>query len=253
MKVIKIGTLLSIFLFFVAGLGNALDIDSVESHELVDRLLSLSGPGAPEIFEDMVIFTASSSFRRVGVAFASEGFSQVHWLRPLWVRKDITVDSTTDLNPELHGDSGILFYVHQIPEGATSVEYRLVVNGLWATDPANPVTRWDRASGLSLSVLAVPPRNVPPNPLVGPPGGLSFSFQGPPGETVTVGGSFNGWDPFMYELREGPAGTYSLHLPLPPGRYQYVFFHRGERFADPYNPNRVYSREGNVASEIVIP
>jgi 1,4-alpha-glucan branching enzyme len=91
-----------------------------------------------------------------------------------------------------------------------------------------------------------------PDPLQGPPGSLSFSFRGPPGETVTVGGSFNGWDPFMYELSEGPAGVYSLTLPLPPGKYQYVFFHRGERFLDPYNFGRVYTKDGKVASEIVI-
>jgi 1,4-alpha-glucan branching enzyme len=76
--------------------------------------------------------------------------------------------------------------------------------------------------------------------------------MGPPGEKVTVAGSFNGWDPFMYELTENPAGTYSLCIPLPPGKYQYIFFHRGERWLDPYNPNRVYSRDGMPASEIVI-
>jgi hypothetical protein len=67
-----------------------------------------------------------------------------------------------------------------------------------------------------------------------------------------VAGSFNGWDPFMYELVESPAGTYSLCLPLPPGKYQYSFFHRGERWLDPYNPSRVYSHDGIPVSEIVI-
>jgi hypothetical protein len=57
----------------------------------------------------------------------------------------------------------------------------------------------------------------------------------------------------MYELREGPAGVYSINIPLPPGRYQYVFFNRGERYVDPYNPHRIYSRDGTAASEIVVP
>jgi hypothetical protein len=56
----------------------------------------------------------------------------------------------------------------------------------------------------------------------------------------------------MYELIEYPAGNYSLAIPLPPGTYQYVFFHRGERYLDPYNFRRAYTREGNAASEAVI-
>jgi len=57
----------------------------------------------------------------------------------------------------------------------------------------------------------------------------------------------------MYELKEAPAGVYTLNLPLPPGRYQYVFFHRGQRYVDPFNPSRIYARDGSAASEIIIP
>jgi hypothetical protein len=119
-------------------------------------------------------------------------------------------------------------------------------------DPANPEMRRDSASGLDWSVVSMPAAKPSPGPLKGPPHTLSFYFQGPEGERITVGGSFNGWDPFMYELKESPAGVYTLNLPLPPGTYQYVFFHRGERRLDPYNPNRAYSREGAAVSEIVI-
>jgi hypothetical protein len=56
----------------------------------------------------------------------------------------------------------------------------------------------------------------------------------------------------MYELREISPGSYSLTLPLPPGIYQYVFFHKGERVPDPNNFNRVYTKDGKVASEAII-
>jgi hypothetical protein len=56
----------------------------------------------------------------------------------------------------------------------------------------------------------------------------------------------------MYELKEGPAGTYTINIPLPPGRYQYVFFHRGQRYLDPNNTSRVYSKDGRAANEIII-
>jgi len=226
-----------------------------ESYELIDRLLSLPGPGAPEIFEDSVIFTASSGLRRVGVAFAYENFSNVYWFTQLLVPQDplgAPIPPGKKV-PDPYKDSGIQFYVHQVPRNISELEYRLIINGLWTVDPVNPKIRKDPVSGLALSILSLPPRNPMPDILNGPSGSLNFSFKGPPGETVTVAGNFNGWDPFMYELKEAPAGVYTLSLPLPPGRYQYVFFHRGQRYVDPYNPNRVYSNDGGIASEIIIP
>jgi hypothetical protein len=226
-----------------------------ESYQLVDRLLTLSGPGTPEIFEDSVIFTAPSNLRRVGIAFAHEDFSKVYWYRQLMIPQD-PLDAPIPLGkkvPDPYKDSGIKFHVYQIPENIIELEYRLIINGLWTVDPDNSQTRRDPVSGLVWSVLSVPPRKSNLDPLKGLPEGLSFSFKGPPGEIVTIGGNFNSWDPFMYELKEGPAGMYSINIPLPPGVYQYVFFHRGQRFVDPYNPRRVYSRDGNTASEIVIP
>jgi hypothetical protein len=229
--------------------------DDWESYELVNRLLTIREPGAPVVYENSVIFTADSSLRRVGVAFAHENFSNIYWFKHLIVPKEPTeiVINPKDKNPNLFKDSGIHFYVYQIPENLKELEYRLVVNGLWTTDPANPLTRRNPVSGLSLSVISLKPRPVSLHPINGMPEGLRFSFNGPPGEIVTVAGNFNGWDPFMYELRESPAGVYSITIPLPPGTYQYVFFHRGQRFTDPNNPQRAYARDGSAASEVVIP
>jgi hypothetical protein len=242
----------AILLVFIIGFAGAAD---TESYQFIDRLLSLDGPGAPVLYEDAVIFTAPSTCRRAGVAFAHEGFAKVYWFRQLLVPQD-PLDAPIPpgkKQPDPYRDSGILFYVYQVPENIRELEYRLVIDGLWTTDPANTLSRKDSVSGLFYSVIPIPPQEKTPGPLKGPPGTLSFSFKGPPGEIVTVAGSFNGWDPFMYELAENPPGLYSLTLPLPPGKYQYVFFHRGERFLDPYNFNRVYSREGKAVSEIEIP
>jgi len=226
-----------------------------ESYEIINRLLTIHEPGAPVIYEDFVIFNADSSLRRVGVAFAHENFSTVYWFRHLlvpqeWLNPIILPGQKV---PSPYKDSGLQFHVYQVPDNLRELEYRLVINGLWTTDPANPQTRRDPVSGLALSVLSLPFREKKHNPQDGLPEGLNFLFGGPPGETVTVGGSFNGWDPFMYELKESPAGVYSITIPLPPGTYQYVFFHRGRRYVDPNNPRRVYSRDGSAASEIVVP
>ena len=226
-----------------------------ETYELIDRLLTLPGPGAPVIFEDAVIFTASSNVRRIGVSFAHENFSNVYWYRQLLIPQDRLSAPIPEgkKEPEPYIDSGYQFYIYEIPNNIRELEYRLVINGLWTVDPTNPQTRRDPVSSLFLSVISLPQRTVKPNPLNGLPNGLDFSFTGPPGENVTVAGNFNNWDPFMYQLKEGPEGVYSINIPLPSGIYQYVFFHRGQRYLDPNNPRRIYSRDGSAASEIVVP
>jgi len=226
-----------------------------ESYELVDRLLTIHEPGMPVVHENFVIFTADSSLRRVGVAFAHENFSNVYWFTRLLVSQDFLnpIILPGQKFPDPHKDSGMQFHVYQLPDNLRELEYRLIVNGLWTIDPANPLTRRDPVSGLAMSVLSLPYRTRNHSPLDGLPEGLNFLFRGPPGETVTVAGNFNGWDPFMYALRENPAGVYSILIPLPPGTYQYVFFHNGQRYVDPYNPRRIYSRDGGAASEIVVP
>jgi len=226
-----------------------------ETYEVLDRLLALREPGAPVIHEGTVIFTADSRIRQVGVAFAHENFSQIYWFRQLLINQDWAnpIILPGEKEPSPYKDSGIQFHVYQIPENISVLEYRLVINGLWTVDPSNPLTMRDRLTGLSMSVLRIPQRQLKPNPLNGLPEGLHFTFSGPPGEIVTVAGNFNSWDPFMYELKEGPAGVYSITVPLPPGTYQYVFFNRGERYTDPYNPRRIYARDGRAASEIIVP
>jgi len=253
MKRVKAVTICILFAVFAPGLSHATaETEAAVPFEVLGHLLGLSEPGPPKIIDNMVVFTASSSLRRVGIAFADEGFARVHWFRPLMVSEDPLERIRRGRRASPHRDSGIAFHIYEIPEGTTQIEYRLIINGLWTTDPNNPNTRRDGASGSTMSVVSVPHRPQTHHPLMGQPDGLNFVFRGPPGETVTVAGCFNNWDPFMYELREGPPGTYSIHIPLPPGRYHYVFFHRGERFPDPYNPVRVFSREGKIASEIVV-
>jgi hypothetical protein len=247
--------IISILTLVITFFNTPLEAADWETYQLIDRLLTIQEPGEPVIFEDAVIFTASSGYRRVGVAFAHEDFAVVYWFRKLLIPQDpvgapIPPGSKTS---DPYKDSGILFFVYQVPETISLLEYRLIVNGLWVTDPYNPKIRKDPVSGLILSALTIPAAKRDPYPLKGLPQGLYFNFKGPPGETVTVAGDFNNWDPFMYELTESPAGEYSITIPLPPGIYQYVFFNRGQRYPDPYNPKRIYARDGSAASEIIVP
>jgi hypothetical protein len=225
-----------------------------ESYQFIDHLLKLPGPGAPELFEDGIIFTAPAAYRRVGVAFAHEGFSKVYWFQKLLIPKEEVTEKELKSGKEedLYRDSGILFLVYTLPSTLRELEYRLVIDGLWTADPLNPLSRMDQQSGILRSTIRIPTQSLPPSTMDGPSGSLLFAYRAGPGEYITVAGSFNGWDPFMYELRETSPGSYSLTLPLPPGTYQYVFFHKGERVLDPHNFNRVYTKDGKAASEAII-
>lgn len=215
----------------------ALDYESVR---FTDKLLTLTVPRAPEVFEDAVIFTASAARRAVGVVFENENYGQVHWMKKLVTR-----------NATKSGD-GVLFLAYQFPRGLRELRYRLVVDGLWTTDPWNPARSVDASTGIGFSTVALPVRSNPPAVADDAPGVLHLRYETAPGETVTVAGNFNEWDPFMFELPEVAPGHYALDLPLPPGTYEYVFYHRGERVLDPENPRKVYTLEGKTASQIAL-
>jgi hypothetical protein len=242
-----------ILMLLVVIIGNIEAIDT-ESYQFINHLLTIREPGAPEIFDDGIIFTAPSTHRRVGISFAHEGFSRVYWFEKLLKAKDELTpkEEKSKTEADRYRDSGILFHVYTVPPEIRELEYRLVIDGLWTTDPLNPQYRIDQKSGIVRSIIVMPEIEKTPSAFDGPQGTLSFNYQGPPGETITVAGSFNGWDPFMYELRETKTGFYSLTLPLPPGTYHYVFVHRGQRILDPYNHNRVYTTEGVAATEAVV-
>jgi len=242
----------SALLILIIGSIEAADIGT---YQFIDHLRGISAPMQPEIFGNAVVFTASSAYHRVGVSFAHEGFARVHWFQRLMLPRDSAElaeggRSRRAIAPYV--DSGIMFHAQVIPQGARYVDYRLVIDGLWTSDPLNPLTVTGPAGIVQSRVLV--PAGVQAAALAAAPqvGSFQFNFRAPPGETVTVAGSFNNWDPFMFPLRETSPGFFTLTLPLPPGRFQYAFFHRGEQFPDPANMRRLYSREGRVVSEAIV-
>jgi len=169
-----------------------LSADDWESYDLISRLLTLPEPGFPIIHENSVIFTAPSSLRRVGVAFANENFSPIYWFSRLLISQD-PLDAPIPPGqkfPDPYKDSGLQFYVYKVPENVNELEYRLIVNGLWTVDPINPRTRKDPASGLVWSVLPIPRRAPIFDPLKGLPKGLNFSFPRTAGRNRYDSGRF---------------------------------------------------------------
>jgi hypothetical protein len=249
-------TMLMLLMVIIGSIG-ALD---TESYQFIDHLLALKNPGPPEFLEDPeshedgILFTAPSTYRSVGIAFAHEGFANIYYFRKLLSARDTgePLPANSKNARDIYRDSGILFYAFTIPRDLKILEYRLIINGLWTVDPQNPLHKQDEKTGLVHSVLLLPPIARPPTAYDGPPGSLSFSYTAPSGEMVTVAGDFNGWDPFMYELTETSPGRYNLVLPLPPGTYHYLFYYRGQRLLDPNNHSTVYTRTGDAVSEAVV-
>lgn len=238
----------ALFALSAAGI-SALD---TQSGNFMEYLLGLNGPSAPEVFEDAVIFTAPSGYRSVGVAFASENFAKIHRFVKLMVPIDDTAefDPASKVPPEMLRDSGLLFYAY-VPENPSGeIEYRLIIDGLWSADPVNRRKKADPVTGLELSVTDAPPPKRATSRADAETKTLTLCYRAESGEIVTVAGDFNGWDPFMYRLKEESPGFYSVSLPLPAGTWRYVFFHRGRRVPDPDNLNRVYSRNGTVVNVI---
>ncbi|GHV70629.1 hypothetical protein AGMMS49928_19160 [Spirochaetia bacterium] len=244
-------TIITVILLILI-IGNIGAIDT-GSYLFIEHLINISGPAAPELFDDGVIFTAPPDSRRTGIAFAHEGFAKIYWFQRLLVPEDQgpPPENAKEDRPTKYRDTGLLFYVYTPPATVSELGYRLIIDGLWSADPLNPRLA-ETPLGLAQSVVALPPKAPALPPLADMPGILTFSYRAPAGEKITVGGTFNGWDPFMYEMKEKSPGLYSLSLPLPPGTYHYMFYHRGERIPDPANTRRVYTKEGKIASEAVV-
>jgi hypothetical protein len=128
--------------------------------------------------------------------------------------------------------------------------YRMAVDGIWMTDPANPNRERDEVTGLQWSVVSVDPERVqPPRSPQWLEGGLvRFQFHGEPGRTVALVGDFNGWDPYMHSLSETEPGRYNIELKLPPGPQAYVFSVDGIWTQDPLNLETGLGRDGRAVS-----
>ena len=217
---------------------------------------------APRQFSDSIIFSYRAPHREqyslssIGIAFSHEHYRVVHQMR--------------------RNEYGVYFFVMNrriIPYDILHIEYRLIVNGIWRDDPANPQMRLDR-SGAKFSQLQL---TTEERELTSPNitrGRAEFIFSPHEQATLTlteidgsriyfsrderlqvhVAGSFNGWDPFLAPMnpdRERP-GQYRISLPLASGDHYYYYVVNGQRILDPHNSNVVTSVDGHRASVVTI-
>ena len=209
----------------------------IESLAIHLELSGMKAAKAPETMEGELLLSAFGPYRAVTAAFAHEGFAILH--------------------PYERNKHGVFVLAYPIPlNQSKDLEYRIIVDGVWTVDPANALKRTDPETGLELSVARVPFLSDVRLGLyrqIGEDGITArFLFRAASGESVTVCGDFDNWDPFIHEMAETSPGTYRLDLPLAPGRHYYTFVYRGEELTDPLNLARASNRDGKVVSVLVV-
>jgi hypothetical protein len=229
----KYGLLLLQFLFFATA-GWAQQPWNLDLHMEVSRFKAAA---APEVFMGNLILTYQSphgtthpNIRYVGAAFRNENFAKIH---------------TFQVN-----ENGVYFLVYPLPKDISRIEYRMVVDGLWISDPQNPQTVEIPDLNVKLSVADIPAQPGPPpaSPQILPGNRVQFYLDTSPGQIVYVAGTFNNWDPYMHRMEETSPGHYTLTIRVMPGTYYYDFVADGRRIPDPENSNNAFNRDGSAVS-----
>jgi hypothetical protein len=196
------------------------------------KVIALKQAVAPFVEDRKLILSWQGEFRPryVAAAFQHENFSQKH---VFW-----------------RNENGVYFLVYDLtPDLPSTLQYRLIVDGLWQGDPANP-DAFRNDQGILINQVKLGANALPPHdgPVQGYYGQLSFSYHGKPGQQVSVVGNFNQWDPFASYLEEVSPGEYRLSLVLPTGTVLYRFVVGTKNILDPGNGHTGHDAQGGVFS-----
>jgi hypothetical protein len=97
---------------------------------------------------------------------------------------------------------------------------------------------------------------VPDDVQVGAPvavtGGILFSYQDSGAGSVTLAGSFNGWDAQSLPLTNDGQGNWAIVYDPGQGEHEYKFVVDGAWFADPSNPDTRSDPYGGVNSLVIV-
>lgn len=238
---VRVSTIALIFFLscFVLGSQEVSTIDGIEGDTYLHMVGDIIRVAPPKLVDKYIVFTANADARHVAIAFEHENYAKLHSFRRLVPDKEA---GSVLLEP-------LLFYIMELPEDKECLKYRLVVDGLWTSDPVNKNEEFDPDMRVTVSTLTVPPRHdIKTRVIDGRI--IKFVYVGEPHKRISVAGTFNNWDPFMYFMQEKADGVYELSLPLPKGTHVYSYFLGTKMYVDSTNPTRYYSVDGKVASMI---
>ncbi len=234
---------ISLFAFCTVSVFSAEDTaayDELTEYARQNLIMSIDEPCAPVVQDGFIVFTAAENARFVGIAFDYENFRVIHPFQRM---------AHYESGDEIVGS--VLFYIVRYPKQLEQISYRLVIDGLWTTDPLNANTVYDSKTNTVLSTVSI---EKLPDPITErlENGYVRFVYYGKTGQNIRLGGTFNNWDSYMYMLKEVKPGLYQIDLPLPPGTYYYNFYNGINAIVDKKNSNRVFSPDGKSASVITV-
>ena len=211
-----------------------------QNYELDVLLHNIEKPGAPVITDDYIIFLADVNNRHVGIAFDFENYQIIHPFQIL-----------THTDDDGNVTRQHMFYCYERTHKISTIKYRLIMDGLWTTDPLNPNKIYDENVNLYFSKVEDPGSiyrytETTDNNFV------HFIYQGESGLDLKLAGTFTNWDPWIYSLTETGPGFYELSLPLPNGTYYYNYYIGLTPILDNTNPNKTYTTDGRSASVIYV-
>ena len=202
--------------------------------ELHYRIMNTTEPSKPYILNKNIILTyaAPAGTQVVSLALENEQYRVFH---------------TYERNRY-----GIFVLTLPVPENLNEIRYRLIVDGLWTTDPNTESQRDSR--GVQVSFLKIPGSSLMPSPGIKqlPDGETRFVYFGEKDSRISLVGDFNRWDPYLTPMTESPVypGVYSVSLKLPENARFYRFVVNGREILDPENHYSSYNGWGETASVI---
>lgn len=217
--------------------------ESAHSYEYREIAQQLQEPGAPFEKDGSIVFSAEEGPRYIGIAFDFENYQIIH---PFFKK------TTYDENQEVRR-SWYFYILEDVPE-KKKIYYRMIIDGLWTTDPLNPSQFYDTETGIHLSEVEIKTQKAAATRIYTKSGDSTahFVYRGKSGQKVRLAGTFTKWDSWIYELKETAPGFYEFDLPLARGTYYYNYYIGTRQFPDATNPDRAYSDSGAPVSKIVI-
>ncbi|MBI9108009.1 MAG: hypothetical protein JEZ04_14775 [Spirochaetales bacterium] len=223
--------ILSLLFLFLTAASVSAERVTVRLHFAITEATDAS---PPELIDNHLVLTYKGArrYRFVGAAFQHEDFKKIH---PFYINTN-----------------GVYVLTYPLKEDMKNLDYRIVVDGLWMTDPENPVTSRG-LGGISLSSFTVPEKAGPPESPQTSGKQITFIYNGNPGQRVYVYGDFNNWEPYMFRMREsGGSGTYTYTIRAREGKYKYKFIVDGTSLADPLNDSKTIDAFGETASILTV-
>lgn len=225
---------------FAASKNNSKKVDEPDTYDYDILVSQISGVKEPYVDGDYLVFTAPKTARNVGIAFDFENFKIIH---------DFHLHKTINYEGEV--TDSWYYFVTKKPKKVMQVSYRLVIDGLWTTDPNNNNTIFDTEEGIYLSQLLI--KKADPIITETLESGLTrFVCFADSGQNIRLGGTFTNWDSWIYTMKEVIPGRYEIDIPLPKGTYYYSYYVGITAFIDETNPLKGYSNDGRVVSRIII-